>query len=177
MHFVLCFATTKHQQKVIYLFVNVLINILTMESLTEREMCDIMSCLNQFCKTFIEPTSLYVITVWFPDSANTYLRSNTPQGQYAITEKNIGDYTNLELINKFRMLHRVNFVPIEVLKGCFGYVYALPKEAFLSKDLTKVFMVEAEDYIPTIESCYFDPNTIVNVDDDNIDMSEMDNVD
>ena len=136
-----------------------------------------MSCLNQFCNTFTETTTSYVITVWFPESANRYLHSNTPKGQYAIIEKNIDNYTNFELINKFRTLHRANFVPIEVIKGSFGYIYALPKEAVLNKDLTRVCIVEAEDYIPTIESCYFDPDEIIDVDDDDIDMSEMDNVD
>lgn len=141
-----------------------------METITEREICDIMNCLNQFSRTFKETNQYYSITVWFPKMANRLLMSNTPNSGFAIIEKRIEDYTRLELINKIRMLHDNGLVPIEVIKDDAGFLFALPKEAMLSGDLTNVIMVEAEDYIPDLSSCYFDTNN-------DVDMTTMDDVD
>jgi len=63
------------------------------ETLSETDTVNIMSCLNNFVKnTDLPKDTMYVITVWEHNIANKYFNSNTPKGAYLIFEKNEDGY-------------------------------------------------------------------------------------
>lgn len=118
------------------------------------ELLDIMSCLRQHLKSTELPKEPFVITIWYSDIANKYLKSNTPSNSYAIYNKNINKYTHPDIIKKAKDIWNSELVPIEVIQMEYGLFYALPKKAIFEKNIKNMLLLEAEESIPKLNDFY-----------------------
>lgn len=127
--------------------------------LSEDEINDIMSCLEQFANSsnnnIPNDNSFYVISVWFYDVANKYFNSNTKPNSYFIITKQEQNYTQANTLNIAKNIWNAGLVPIEIIQNSGAYFYALPK-FFIE---TPMFMrttciLPAEYSVPKMEYFY-----------------------
>lgn len=116
----------------------------------------ILSCIKQFIqqqKPQIPPLSYgpYVITVWYSDEANKYLKSNTKPGEFCICIKNPNGYNNMENRQKIKSIWDANLIPVEIIKDSQGLFFAFANFCLRDENIHKLNLICAENSIPTIE--------------------------
>ena len=124
--------------------------------INDEQFIKITSCLNQHIKSRKHLDKIYTITIWFSETANRVLKSNTKPNEFLIMDKTLDGYRNPILINKITQLWISGLVPIEVINndgiGCF---FALPRIDVDKRSTEHLIMLFAETEIPMIEEFYF----------------------
>jgi hypothetical protein len=131
------------------------VNAVYVESLEADEIADIMSCLHQHSKVSVT-REFHSIMILFSDVANRLFNGGTPAGGYNIRTKREQDFKSQHVLAHAKRIWAAGMVPIEVTRSTGSLFYAIPQEAFFSRDLREIVMLYAEDSIPTIDQFYND---------------------
>lgn len=113
-------------------------------ALSEDEIIDIMSCLDQFAHNGnFDKTgnTFFCIQVWFANDANKYRQSNTPLGGFHIRVKTEEMFGSPNLLNHSKLLWHNNLVPVEIIREDRAIFYALYKCELMEGRLNTCMMV------------------------------------
>ena len=112
---------------------------------------EIHNCLVQQANSTNAPKEFFIIQVWFPEAVRNTLKANVPDGQYHIRYKTEEKFGNQYLLEHSKKIWNNNLVPIELIQSYGGLFYALPRKAVLDKNFKHIFILSAEETIPTVE--------------------------
>ncbi len=119
-------------------------------SLSINDQEDIMSCIAQHINKRQQPNEFHAISVWYPDVANMYFNSNTPDGAFLIKYKYESNYTIPEIIEHAKKIWDAGLMPIEIVQNTGAYFFALPRDAVMDKNISHLMMLKAEHDIPSL---------------------------
>lgn len=111
---------------------------------------DIKSCIKQQINSKEPPTEFNVISVWFADMANKYLKSNTPDGSYCVMYKFESNYTRADIIKHAKKIWNAELYPVEIIYSGGAIFYAFPKKDVYNKNISEVKLLKAEDDLPEL---------------------------
>lgn len=120
-----------------------------------QKFSDIISCIEQKIRdTKKFPKTFFVISVWFPDVANKYLKSNTPDDGFCIIYKLEENYTMQDIVDHAKKIWEAGFIPVEIVQNTGGVFYATPRLPILQKTGEEIALIDAEYDIPTLDDFY-----------------------
>lgn len=125
--------------------------------MSDDDYCKILNCIKQHMIYCLENDfnfdEFFVISVWYPEMANLYLKSGTKENEFAILNKFDSGYKNKNNVIKAHKIWDANLIPVEILKDNQGYFFCFPKN-FGAEDLYIYGLLSAEYDIPKVEDFY-----------------------
>lgn len=126
--------------------------------ISEEDYYKIMSCVKQHIIKCHENNfrfdEFFVISVWYPDMANLYLKSETKSNEFAVLNKFDYNYNDVNNINKAHKIWNNNLIPVEIMKDNQGFFFCFPKSNIESFDFEIWKLLPAEYSIPKVSDFY-----------------------
>ncbi len=96
--------------------------------LNEDQLDDILSCVHQALREYkMESDTFFVIKVWFPDAAQTYLNTQCPPGNFHIRRCTEANYKTQAIINHAKRIWNKGLIPVEILQMEGALFYGIDK--------------------------------------------------